>query len=697
MDKIASRPRATRRKRVSRACELCRARKIRCDGRRPSCSACSMAQSPCRYGSGMKKRGLPTGYVRSLELLWALVFTVVPNSMSIVNELIPEIQFALDSHAKLVMVSRLVGDPDVLRQAWENSGIQTELDHLLPTASDNINMVTTPARIGEQLESTVDLPHFTVRSFEAIQSGSTDGGRPISDPITWLEDTNKAETPSPQRISMVNEPSPEDVGSTVFPQHARRLLDLYFAHTHCWLPMVQRHKMYEIMYSSSPAAIAEAGSLATFWAILAYASLQESREPFGPASAPDNHGVFLAPEQIYAKARQQIPNEEAQEPDYVQALLILSLFRMYRGEFAKAWHLIGQAVRLSLDLGTLPADSSGSSSAAGGGNDDKQTRQLLSCFVLDTVVSCHLGKPPHLRTVDIRSLPPPVETGPDEWEPRTVCLAESEYRRRSTYSGDHQPQRAMSIFNCYVGVIRILNDAMSDPISEEAFATHSSALSRWHHQLPPHCVFSLAPGQSHAQGLSLQLINLHLAFKSTEMLLKAQQASTPRLRPSPSTPGTEVSSIAIMRLISAFATNFRVSTMPAVFGSYKAISDRKVTQHGFVDSNSQRTRANPSRSCQPPALSSGLASSYLPTPVDNAGCALTGVSGIISNFGLPSSCEARGESPVKEKTRLSIPNAMNEDEKEVWEEIFDAVDVGEGGVSNFSYHGALDYLNGMKW
>ncbi|KAH8656317.1 hypothetical protein BGZ61DRAFT_306564, partial [Ilyonectria robusta] len=66
MDKDVGRPRVTKRKRISRACDPCRARKHRCDGRRPSCSACSMTQHPCSYDSGMKKRGLPTGYVRSL-------------------------------------------------------------------------------------------------------------------------------------------------------------------------------------------------------------------------------------------------------------------------------------------------------------------------------------------------------------------------------------------------------------------------------------------------------------------------------------------------------------------------------------------------------------------------------------------------------------------------------------------------------
>ncbi|EEU38491.1 uncharacterized protein NECHADRAFT_55236, partial [Fusarium vanettenii 77-13-4] len=65
MNKATNRPRA-KRKRVSRACDYCRARKHRCDGRRPACSRCSATHQPCSYGSDIKKRGLPTGYVRAL-------------------------------------------------------------------------------------------------------------------------------------------------------------------------------------------------------------------------------------------------------------------------------------------------------------------------------------------------------------------------------------------------------------------------------------------------------------------------------------------------------------------------------------------------------------------------------------------------------------------------------------------------------
>jgi hypothetical protein len=60
------------RKRVSRACDRCRVKKDKCDGLQPRCSPCTTNNVECSYDPISKKRGLPEGYVRGLEKLWAL-------------------------------------------------------------------------------------------------------------------------------------------------------------------------------------------------------------------------------------------------------------------------------------------------------------------------------------------------------------------------------------------------------------------------------------------------------------------------------------------------------------------------------------------------------------------------------------------------------------------------------------------------
>jgi hypothetical protein len=60
------------RKRVSQACDRCRSRKDKCDGKKPTCSTCLTNGRECSYDANVKKRGLPEGYVRGLEKLWGL-------------------------------------------------------------------------------------------------------------------------------------------------------------------------------------------------------------------------------------------------------------------------------------------------------------------------------------------------------------------------------------------------------------------------------------------------------------------------------------------------------------------------------------------------------------------------------------------------------------------------------------------------
>ncbi|CAG9986887.1 unnamed protein product [Clonostachys byssicola] len=507
IEKTAKRTRVNKRKRVTRACDSCRIRKHRCDGIYPTCSPCFAIHQPCSYGSDNKKRGLPTGYVHALELLWSLVFTVVPNSRSIVKTLMSGIQFSLDSRSRLVMESRYTKDSEALKQAWEDSGVQGQLDQLLSGVQEIHVTGGSIAAADKTKYETVDIPPQL--SFKPIQSSYGLGSDSIQ--------SHNADTPTLSFPRTVQAALQTDLGSTtIFTQHLKGLLDAYFARTHLWLPIVKKYKMLELLYTPSRNRETERGNTATLWAILAYSSLQESQDTSTPA---ENSAPLPTPDQLYAKARQQLPNEEASLPEYAQAFLILSLFKLEKGDVTACWCLIGQAVRICLNLNTPSV--SDKALQLEGGDDSHQRRLLLGCFVLDTIVSCQLHKPPHLRTEDVKSSSMLAETGPDEWELQALSVGKS-----FNMGPTHQPSRAISIFNQYVGVVRILNDVMMDPmISDHLCIKYLLALSHWHDHLPEHCVISPPPGLGQLESVqttSPQLLNLHLAFKSTAIVLKAQ-------------------------------------------------------------------------------------------------------------------------------------------------------------------------------
>jgi hypothetical protein len=49
------------------ACMICRKRKLKCDGVRPSCSTCSRLGHSCAYDEQRRKSGPKRGYVKALE------------------------------------------------------------------------------------------------------------------------------------------------------------------------------------------------------------------------------------------------------------------------------------------------------------------------------------------------------------------------------------------------------------------------------------------------------------------------------------------------------------------------------------------------------------------------------------------------------------------------------------------------------
>ncbi|EMR80656.1 putative citrinin biosynthesis transcriptional activator protein [Botrytis cinerea BcDW1] len=64
---MTSRPGQGRQERASKACEECRRRKLRCDGREPQCGVCRDAGATCEFNAGRALRGPKKGYFKELK------------------------------------------------------------------------------------------------------------------------------------------------------------------------------------------------------------------------------------------------------------------------------------------------------------------------------------------------------------------------------------------------------------------------------------------------------------------------------------------------------------------------------------------------------------------------------------------------------------------------------------------------------
>ncbi|KAB5572657.1 fungal-specific transcription factor domain-containing protein, partial [Coniochaeta sp. 2T2.1] len=575
---------SSKRKRTTRACDHCRSRKHKCNGRQPVCSSCSIAGLPCGYGSGLRKRGLATGYVRSLELLWALVFAVVPNGERTVVDLMNHIEFVLDDGGKLMLLSKFIRAPETLRQSWADSTVQRELERRLSSLEANASTSMDESTLaGHPGSISAGLPEITFRPFDSISTEQlpSQGSAPVTGPS--LNKVFSSPTREQPLINVANIDSTSRTDeSLVFPPNAQRLLDIYFSYTHCWLPVVEKHAMFKVLYSPSPSQLRESGELSTFWAILAHSSVQERRTQVEFTSIETQ--PRLTPTEMYNLSKKLLPaEEEAVDSGHVKALLILSMFNMYQGSLTSAWRLMGQSVRMCLSLQTQSLDIGPTAP-----NIETQVRTLLACFALDTIISCHLGRPPHLRTADIRKLPLPEESGMDEWQPWNAPNAHGQNRPKIALT---EPMRSISTFNKFVEVVRIMNDVMWEPLLRspgDSYATHLSALRQWHDRLPQHCKM---PSPSAGEQLSPQLANIHLAFKSTVMLLGTRHSS-PSQPLGQLYPAREGPPSLDMKVLLSHCEKTFGHLIPAVFSSYSFF--------GGIESKSVETYSSASLLSEPP-------------------------------------------------------------------------------------------------
>jgi hypothetical protein len=264
-------PHGKARHRVTRACNECRRRKDRCDGQRPACMSCVAGSRACSYGGPSKKRGLRTGYVRALEILLGLIFSTVEESESWICGLLqgndenatfrPK---ALEAHVSSERA------PEILLEAWRKGPTVKLVEQLLeaPDGDD---------------DGTDSTKHFDVKLAEALALSHRGGrGKPFVDSNqgALLSPMNTDTTPmatvalssgtprgeshpvfsTEARESSLGGPIslPLDPGLSVpsdpppvpqLPSHWPYLLDLYFATTHCWFPISQKHELLRTAYT----------------------------------------------------------------------------------------------------------------------------------------------------------------------------------------------------------------------------------------------------------------------------------------------------------------------------------------------------------------------------------------------------------------------------------------------------------------
>lgn len=503
----------TPRKRVSQACDRCRSRKDKCDGKKPVCSTCAAQDLACSYDPATKKRGLPEGYVRGLEKLWGLSIREVEGlEDDVLGVLTGEVEPSTFESLSGVWNDR--EGPGTLLKTWRDSRISRELERLLPvldSPDEKTGKRKRPESGPLRPEAPRDSKPQAPQQLGAIQATANENY------YTGQEEAQGYSQHSPQRrrvddIAVASSQSPS-VSSAVpsLPTRAWRLLDIFFSYTHCWLPIVEKHDVLRVSYQYTGQGLnistnlPGSGDHAALWSILAYAEC--TNLAFDKRDTQDDSHWTV--DSLYKQARSLIPDEDGVfELGHVQALLILALMNMGRNCWQKAWLLIGHAVRGAMNLGLGDRCEDGTPQYHPIDRKSRTQHVFLGCFALDTLIAARMGRRPQLRKEDADSIGMLEEDGLDEWNPWTDSLG---VQRRAP-DGPRGPTAVLSTFNQLIMLLKILNSVICDVSNGhrrvEKCKEFLEELDSWGQVLPVMFATTKPPLLPHRY-------NLHLAHVST--------------------------------------------------------------------------------------------------------------------------------------------------------------------------------------
>ncbi|KAL2069209.1 hypothetical protein VTL71DRAFT_15547 [Oculimacula yallundae] len=449
------------RKRVTRACDQCRKKKLKCDGVRPSCTSCVTLNRDCVYADITKKRGLPEGYVKRLEKLLGFVLV---NATGLENVITTFECAATDEAAKMDLVRQWKREGEdasnTLLDVWRTSDLCKSLAQVLPLPED------------------ADKPHDAKRPrLESHIPG------------------NKECT-----ASQVSPPLPLPSQSI-----AEQLFKIYFSHTNSWFPIMIKDELLATYYQAIelPDVLHRKGENAALWAVLSYAeykrhcgSYSDQAQSYMPQSS-----VSIS---FYEKAASLIPSEDScLGIHHVRALLVLSLIKLAMGQLRESWLLVNRSINIVIDISMAERSAS---VATGPGNSFKRIH--MGCFYLDTLLSACLGRAPRYQKDYIRTLGSLEETGLEEWGP--IDLGERQGRAQ------FRPCRSLSIFNHLINLTCILNDSVNNQSQKTSPELHFKAvqtrLNEWKSSIPTHCSLMASLDPAKRTELYPHNLNLDLTF-----------------------------------------------------------------------------------------------------------------------------------------------------------------------------------------
>ncbi|KAF8917781.1 fungal-specific transcription factor domain-containing protein [Mucidula mucida] len=394
------------RRRVWRACESCRRKKIKCDGCEPTCSQCSTSGSICTWLQTKDRAALSRHYVQELEAR-------LLHMESLFKQVAPVLeQIGTTNNGGASPPS----DSSVNMSPRERSPAAAAAAILRSIAPQGRSPEpSTPIKIEDDMSESFgqlaldEYGHMRwiggsssmslIQSFRALTTAPQHRISPAEeDPHAPGPSINKLYFPASVFFGKVHAlPGPEEVE---YPDRdlADRLVDTYFARLHYLMPVIDKPtfitKYTQVMDSvHNPTA---AKQLARTWtafyslifAVFACAANIVEDPRLSSVSGVDEGGMGMV---YYERALiLQYISHASIQVEHVQCFILLSSFLCSINCLPQAWILVGQALRTGQDLGLHRSPKRLSIPSI-----DKQTRIKIwwGVYSLDRMLAVALGRP----------------------------------------------------------------------------------------------------------------------------------------------------------------------------------------------------------------------------------------------------------------------------------------------------------------
>lgn len=474
-------------KRTRHSCDQCRMKKAKCDGEVP-CEGCHKTDSTCTY-TELKRRGLRRGYIQRLQRVNDNLSTLL--GLYCLNH--------YDTKELEGLVDKLGGLSPELRKDIQRA-IPAEIYPALfeDSTAESIG-VSTP----QQIEGTIP----SVEENAPIRRGSPD-----LEPRYLGFSSGFSEPFNLKGLHMQNHVSDfASCRALVEPTELMVLLDIFFAYVHPAYPMVD--KSCVIQTAMSEDSYGTSGRRCLLWTVLVYAwNLTEAAK-----ISPDKEIVQTMQHLTFCSLKSRHSVET------VQSLLLQSMFLWGRGYWSNSWILIGDALRMAIDLG-LHIYPDGQSVTI--------RRTWKVCCMFDCLISGRLGRKPQTTPSDYPEVMEPEDSEEewDLWRPP----AENNKSQNPSFKTPFmaEPGRILSSFNANYRLNRLANKYItrtnSDDLTESdgipgLVKETALELKEWKENLPPHLDLQnymiLDFEETKGKQLLPHIVNLYFGYASVCHLL----------------------------------------------------------------------------------------------------------------------------------------------------------------------------------